>query len=122
MSTGAAFVQQILDELLERDEVLGIVATTQDGLVLGAAGIPEDQATVVAALGAPLAGVAAQVIGRLGGDVAQSLSVNSPSGMVHVAGTPELALVVLTDRCDLGPLAQACDLAIEQLSSIFTIS
>jgi hypothetical protein len=42
--------------------------------------------------------------------------------MVHVAGTPDLALVVLTDRCDLGPLANACDLAIERLSTIFTIS
>lgn len=122
MSSGAALIQRILNELLERDEVLGIVATTQDGLVLGSAGIPEDQAVLVAALGAPLAGVAAQVIGRLGGDVAQSLSVNSPSGMVHVAGTPELALVVLTDRCELGPLANACDDAIEELSAIFSVT
>ena len=122
MTSGAAMVQRVLDELLERDEVLGVVATTGDGLVLGAAGIPEDQAVVVAALGAPLAGVAAQVIGRLGGDVAQSLSVNSPSGMVHVAGTPDLALVVLTDRCDLGPLANACDDAISEISTLFSVS
>jgi predicted regulator of Ras-like GTPase activity (Roadblock/LC7/MglB family) len=122
MTSGAALIQRVLDGLLERDEVLGIVATTRDGLVLGSAGIPDDQAVLVAALGAPLAGVAAQVIGRLGGEMAKSLSVNSPSGMVHVAGTPDLALVVLTDRCDLGPLASACDDAIGELSAIFSLT
>ena len=65
-----------------------MVAASRDGIVLGAAGMPSEQAALIAALGAPLASISEQAMARLGGDVPELLTIDSAGGMLHVRGDP----------------------------------
>lgn len=119
MIGGSEAIQRLLNHLLDRDEVLGAVAASSEGLVLGVAGVPGDEAAALAALGASLAGVAQRTTARLCGGKPGLLTISSSDGMIHVRGEEDVALVVLTERCDATPLSLACETAIEALCSLF---
>lgn len=74
--------------LLEYDGVLGAVATSPDGLVVGAAGLTGDDAEILGAAGSLLFGPA-------NGSGADMLNVGS--GAVHVVRDDEVYLVVLAE-------------------------
>jgi predicted regulator of Ras-like GTPase activity (Roadblock/LC7/MglB family) len=120
MIGGAEAIQRQLQDLFARPDVLGVVAASRDGLVLGAVGMPADQAGLIAALGAPLASVADRAMERLGERAPNLLSISSPDGMLHVRGTRDLALIVLTDRCEMLPLIELMDLAVRDLAAVFS--
>ena len=101
--------------------MLGVVAASREGLVLGSAGMPREQATLIAALGAPLASVAESVMDRLGGSRPELLSIDSADGMIHVRGTRDIALIALTDRCERGPLLPLFEQAIDDLAALFSL-
>lgn len=96
-------VGDALMALLEYRDVLGVVATTTDGLVVAAAGVDDDDAELVAAAGAAVAR-------GLGGSEQGQGNVAVPGGAVHVVTGPDLMLVGLTEAGvnggELRPLMQ----------------
>ena len=120
MLTGAEAIQGQLRNLFDHPNVLGVVAASRDGLVLGAVGMLEEQAGLLAALGAPLASVAERAMERLGERAPDLLSISSADGMLHVQGSRELAVIILTDRCEMAPLAELINAAMRELSAVLS--
>ena len=120
MTAGVQTIQQRLQELFDHAEVLGVVAASRDGLVLGAVGMPADQAGLIAALGSPLANVAERAMERLGEREPELLSISSPDGMLHVRGTPDLVLIVVTDRCEMLPMVALMAHGVRELVAVFS--
>ena len=118
MTGEAEEIQAVLHGVLECADVLGVVATSREGLVLGAAGVPSDHAELIAALGWPLARVAERTMERLGGGSPELISIVSGDGAIHVCGAGDLALIVLTDRRAIDPLKSLFNHAAERLSVV----
>jgi len=121
MSGGAEAVQAILNQLFDRDDVLGVVAASREGLVLAVAGMPAEQAALVAALGAPLASVSERALERLGGNQPELLTIDSADGMIHVRGGRDLVLIALTERCETLPLGSMLASVTQQISEVFSL-
>jgi predicted regulator of Ras-like GTPase activity (Roadblock/LC7/MglB family) len=118
--SGADTIQMIMNDFLVRDDVLGAVAADREGLVLAAAGMPPEQAALVAALGAPLANVSDRAMTRLGSSAPELLTIDSTDGMLHVRGDGNLTLIVLTERCATIPLAAAMQSVLADLAAVVT--
>lgn len=76
--------------LLNYQDILGVVASTTDGLVVAAAGVPSDDADVIAAASAAFARTLEES-GARSGNFALS------GGTVHLVLGDELMLVALTE-------------------------
>ena len=93
-------VDDVLFGLLRYEEVLGAVALSREGLVIGSAGVSRDDADRVGALGASLVGAAERTARRLGAGVASDICLTTPDGMLHLHHGGDFAVVLLTERCD----------------------
>lgn|GEM_PF-969380 len=83
-------MENYLLDLLEYRDVLAVVATTADGLIVATAGLNGDDAEVLAASGSALAQHVVQQGERYG-------SVTVQGGVLHLLVGDELMLVALTD-------------------------
>lgn len=79
-----------LVSLLNYEGVLGVLATTSDGLVIAAAGLSGEDADVVAAAGTSL-------LGAQDPDDEQGSSAEIAGGAIHLFAGPEISLVLLTE-------------------------
>jgi len=102
-------IEEALYRLLRYEEVLGAVAISSEGLVVGSAGVSRQDADVIGALGAALVGAADRSVRRLGAGAVRELSLGTDDGMVHVRNGGEFAVLLFTERCDPVAAGQVCD-------------
>jgi predicted regulator of Ras-like GTPase activity (Roadblock/LC7/MglB family) len=76
--------------LLEFEGVLMVLVTTNDGLVVGTAGLTGDDADIIAAGGTSIAMADGSDIG--------TASVSVDGGMLHVVRGEELSLILVSDE------------------------
>jgi predicted regulator of Ras-like GTPase activity (Roadblock/LC7/MglB family) len=116
MSDEPRTVRSLLTELIEHDAVLGAIAVTAEGLVMAAAGIEDDEAEMIGALGASLVGVAERTIRRLGSSTgAQTVSVGTSEGTVQIWAKDEIALIVLTEPTGRTAVGQRAEATLTQI-------
>jgi predicted regulator of Ras-like GTPase activity (Roadblock/LC7/MglB family) len=114
-------VDGLLSRLLRYREVLGAVAFSRDGLVVGSAGVPAGDADRVGALGASLVGAAERTTRRLGAGVAEEMSFGTGDGMVHVRRDGDLAVMLFTERCDGLAANAVCVATLEEMRGLLTV-
>lgn len=122
MMAETATVDQVLYDALRYREVLGAVAVSCEGLVVGCAGVGSADADLVGALGASLIGAADRTARRLGAGQANDVSLNTSEGMIHVRRGPEFAVLLFTERCDAGAASAICGRALDRISAILAAS
>ncbi len=116
MSEDSRTVQELLVGLAEQDEILGAIAVSAEGLVMGSAGVEEDDADMLGALGASLVGVAERTMRRLGSSTgARSVSVGTGEGTVQIWARDDVALILLTEPAAATAMAAVAE---DTLSSI----
>ncbi len=111
-------VDQVLKGLLEIDEVLGALAVTVEGLVMGSAGLVESDIDVVSLLGASLVGVAERSARRMGTGSAVGLSLLTNDGMITVRNGGDFALMLFTTTCDSTALNDAMIEPMENIARV----
>ncbi len=111
-------VDGVLKGLLQYDEVLGALAVTVEGLVMGSAGLVESDVDVVSLLGASLVGVAERSTRRMGIGSAIGLSLMTADGMITVRNGGDFALMVFSSPCDSTALNEAMIQPMEQIASV----
>lgn len=116
----ARSVDVLLGELLRYEEILGAVAVSVEGLVMGAAGVTGNDVDLAAALGASLVGVAERTTRRLGAGPATGMSVTTTDGMMHLRNGGDFALILFTDRCDPLAVSAACDTVMERYADVLS--
>lgn len=79
-----------LVSLLDYEGVLGVLATTSDGLVIAAAGLSGEDADVVAAAGTSL-------LASRDADDERGSSAEIAGGAIHLFAGTEISLVLLTE-------------------------
>lgn len=105
-------MEDYLLDLLEYRDVLAVVATTADGLIVATAGLEGDDAEVMAASGSALA----QHVFHQG---ERHRSVNVPGGALHLLVGDELMLVALTESAAPGErLAEAMGGVLARLAQV----
>ena len=109
-------IEAILADLLCYEEVLAAVAISRDGLVVGSAGIDEDDAEVVGVVAAPLVGAADLTTRRLGGGNAAGVSVEAGQGTLHIRSGGDFAVVMFSEQADLALAAEACGQAVKDIA------
>jgi predicted regulator of Ras-like GTPase activity (Roadblock/LC7/MglB family) len=114
-------VDTILVRLLRYREVLGAVAFSSDGLVVGSAGVAALDADRVGALGASLVGASERTLRRLGAGVANEMTFNTGLGMVHLRRVGDLAIMLFTDRCDSLAAGLVCEAALNEMRGLLTV-
>jgi len=120
MTDDGASIDQVLFKTLRYDEVLGAVAISREGLVVGRAGIGTDDAEVVGALGASLVGAAERTARRLGAGMAHDVNLNTADGMIHVQSGGDFAVVLFTERCDPLAIGALCESTVSEISGLLT--
>ena len=113
-------IDQALFGLLRYEEVLGAVAISAEGLVLGSAGISPPDAEMVGALGASLVGAADRSTRRLGAGEVREVSLGMDGGMLHVRNGGEFAVLLFTERCDPAAAGEICAEAARSIASTLT--
>ena len=113
-------VDDILFRLLRYQEVLGAVALSREGLVIGSAGVSRDDADRVGALSASLIGAADRTARRLGAVMADDISLNTPDGMLHLRSGGDFAVLLLTERCDSLAAGAVCEEAVREIQGLLT--
>lgn len=113
-------LETMMDELLRYQEVLGVIAVSYEGLVMGAAGVSDEDVDMAAALGASLVGVAERTTRRLGGTASTGLTIASDDGMIHVRNGGEFALVVFSEPCDADHLGKVCEPVMRHLQGVLS--
>lgn len=116
--TAPASVDQVLGRLLRYEEVLGAVAFSSEGLVVGSSGVSRRDADLVGALGASLVGVSHRTVRRLGAGEMTGLSLGTAEGVIHVHSTEDVALMVFTEACDPRAAAGAFQSAVETVAEL----
>jgi predicted regulator of Ras-like GTPase activity (Roadblock/LC7/MglB family) len=111
-------VDDILKALLSYEEVLGVVAVTVEGLVMGSVGIVEDDIDVVSLLGASLVGVAERSTRRLGTGAAVGLTLLTNDGMITIRNGGDFALMIFSAMCDQRVLHNALIEPMAQIAQI----
>jgi predicted regulator of Ras-like GTPase activity (Roadblock/LC7/MglB family) len=109
-------IDQVLFRLLRYEEVLGAVAISSEGLVVGSAGVGSQDAEMVGALGAALVGALDRSARRLGAGAACDFSLGTEEGMVHVRNGGDLAVLLFTERCDPVAAGTVCEEALRVVS------
>lgn len=114
-------VNSVLGELLRYEEILGVVAVSVEGLVIGSAGVGEEDADFLSVLGSSLAGVAERSTRRLGVGSAVSLSITAQDGMVSVHNAGSFALTILSEQTtDPNLVTAAAQSAMAQVDGILS--
>jgi predicted regulator of Ras-like GTPase activity (Roadblock/LC7/MglB family) len=113
-------VEAMLSELLEYEEVLGVIAVSVEGLVMGAAGVSGEDIDLAAALGASLVGAAERTTRRLGAGPATGLTINTGEGMLHLRNGGEFALIVFTEPCDGSAVTEACSSVMSRFANVLS--
>lgn len=114
-------IDDVLYKLLRYREVLGAVALSREGLVVGAAGVSRVDVERVGALGASLVGAAERTARRLGAGVADDISVNTSDGMLHLRSGGDFAVLLLSDRCDTLAAGAVCETAVTEIAEILAL-
>jgi len=112
--------EALLNDLLRYDEILGVIAVSVEGLVMGTAGVTGEDIDLAAALGASLVGVAERTTRRLGAGTATGLSISTEDGVVHLRNGGEFALIVFSERCDSTLVSDACDEAMQRFAEVLS--
>lgn len=113
-------METLLNDLLRYDEILGVIAVSVEGLVMGTAGVTGEDVDLAAALGASLVGVAERTTRRMGAGAATGLSISTEDGMMHLRNGGEFALIVFSDRCDSERVSEACDDAMRRFAEVLS--
>jgi predicted regulator of Ras-like GTPase activity (Roadblock/LC7/MglB family) len=120
MADGHSSMEMLLHELLRYEEILGVIAVSVEGLVMGTAGVVGEDVDLAAALGASLVGVAERTTRRLGAGAATGLAIATTDGMVHLRNGGEFALILFTERCDTTLISDACDTAMREFADVLS--
>lgn len=118
MAVESGVVDGVLMNLLGYEEVLGAVALSIDGLVIGSAGVCGPDADLVGALGASLVGAAERTARRLGAGVAAEINVGTSEGMIHLRSGGDFAVMVFAERCENLALGEVCAEAVLDLARL----
>ncbi len=118
MAETAGGVDEVLGGLLRYEEIVGVVAVSVEGLVIGRAGVDAEDADLAGALGASLVGVAERTIRRLGAGAAREVSVATTDGMVHLLHCGEFALIVFSERCNALAIGDVCEGALDEIGRL----
>lgn len=118
MSDVVGGVDEVLDELLSHEEILGALAVSVEGLVIGCAGIEGADAELAGALGAALVGATERTIRRLGAGAASTVSIATSDGMIHLRSGGEFALIVFSESTDGTAVGQVCQGAISRIEQL----
>jgi predicted regulator of Ras-like GTPase activity (Roadblock/LC7/MglB family) len=113
-------METLLNDLLRYDEILGVIAVSVEGLVMGTAGVTGEDVDLAAALGASLVGVAERTTRRMGAGAATGLSILTTDGMMHLRNGGEFALIVFSERCDSMLISDACDEAMLSFAEVLS--
>lgn len=113
-----ATVNSVLHELLRYEEILGVVAVSVEGLVIGSAGFEEDDADFLSVLGSSLVGVAERSARRIGAGSALSMAMVANDGMVTVRNAGSFALTIVSERTDVALLTTVSQAALNQVAAI----
>ena len=111
-------ISSLLNGLLRYEEVLGLLVVSVEGLVMGSAGLDDDDADFVSVLGAQLVGVAERTTRRLGAGSALSLSIRAYDGLLTIRNGGSFALLVLSEECEVGKICEVSDPVMSQLGSL----
>ena len=111
-------VDQVLTGLLSYEEILGVVAVTVEGLVMGSAGLVESDVDMVSLLGASLVGVAERSSRRLGTGAALGLTLLTNDGMITIRNGGDYALMIFSSMCDQRVLHEALKAPMEQIAHV----
>ena len=113
-----ATVNSVLSELLRYEEILGAIAVSVDGLVIGSAGVEEEDGDYLSVLGSSLVGVAERSIRRIGAGSALSMSIMANDGMITVRNGGSFALTILSEQTDASRVLEASRSALSEIASI----
>ena len=112
-------VDQVLFCLLRYEEVLGALASSQEGLVIGNAGMSREDSDAVGALGASLVGVAERTARRIDADAVRDVDIATADGMNLVrVSDGGFAAVTFSERRDTLALGRAADEAIREIGRL----
>jgi predicted regulator of Ras-like GTPase activity (Roadblock/LC7/MglB family) len=120
MSDDAQPMEELLSELLRYEEILGVIAVSVEGLVMGTAGVTGEDIDLAAALGASLVGVAERTTRRMGAGAATGLTIATGEGQMHLRNGGEFALILFTENCDSTLVSQACDEAMHRFADVLS--
>jgi predicted regulator of Ras-like GTPase activity (Roadblock/LC7/MglB family) len=115
---GPGGIDDVLVELLRHEEILGAVAVSVEGLVIGCAGIDEDDAELAGALGAALVGATDRTVRRLGAGAPSTVSIATSDGMIHLRNGGDFALIIFSERTDGCAVGDVCQGAIKQIAGM----
>ena len=121
MDDGVDSVDMILAELLRYEEILGAVALSREGLVVGSAVVSRADAEIVGALGASIVGAAERTARRLGAGVSDGITINTVDGMIHVRRAGEVAVMLFTEPCDAIALGAACETTVRRIGEALAV-
>lgn len=113
-------MEDLLNDLLQYEEILGVIAVSVEGLVMGAAGVSGEDIDLAAALGASLVGVAERTTRRMGAGAATGLSISTGDGVMHLRNGGEFALIVFSENCDSTLVNEACDDAMRRFADVLS--
>lgn len=113
-------MEALLNDLLRYEEILGVIAVSVEGLVMGAAGVIGEDIDLAAALGASLVGVAERTTRRLGAGSATGLSISTENGVMHLRNGGDFALIVFSEGCDSTLVSEACDEAMRRFADVLS--
>ena len=111
-------VDQILGNLLAYNEVLGVVAVTVEGLVMGSVGLVDADIDLVSLLGASLVGVAERSTRRLGAGSAIAMNIMTGAGMITLRNGGDFALMVFSSPCHSTALHEALDRPMARMAQL----
>ena len=114
----ATTVNSVLHDLLRYEEILGAIAVSVDGLVIGSAGVEEEDADFLSVLGSSLVGVAERSTRRIGAGSALSMSIVANDGMVTVRNAGSFALTILSEQADASLVVTASQAALTEIATI----
>jgi predicted regulator of Ras-like GTPase activity (Roadblock/LC7/MglB family) len=119
MSSGlSGGVDGVLVELMRHEEILGALAVSVEGLVIGCAGIDGTDAELAGALGAALVGATERTIRRLGAGSASTMSIVTSDGMIHLRSGGDVALIVFSEPTDGSAVGEICQGAITRIEQL----
>lgn len=113
-------MEALLNDLLRYEEILGVIAVSVEGLVMGTAGVSGEDIDLAAALGASLVGVAERTTRRMGAGAATGLSISTGDGVMHLRNGGEFALIVFSECCDSTLVNEACDEAMQRFADVLS--
>jgi predicted regulator of Ras-like GTPase activity (Roadblock/LC7/MglB family) len=109
-----------LDALVRYEEILGVLVVSVEGLVMGSAGLDEEDAEFVSVLGASLVGVAERTTRRLGAGSALALSIHASDGLLTLRNGGAFALLILSEHCETARVLEVTEPVMQRLDSLLS--